>query len=158
MNFSLCRIKHQSLITYGIVKRRFSLILISGACWRQVEIFTKWLFHDKGNSLLETSNSRVAQPKSQYRPMGKEKNVLLCWNHTRLLRRHARIVPVTSAIPSPLHVHSTKSEYINSTNQHNVNGMDVQQACVSARYCLLRMEDTRCSALNKHLPLLLFNT
>ena len=126
MNFSLCLIKHHSLIAYGAVKRRFSLILISGACWREVAIFAKRLFHDKRNILLETSNRVLAQPKSQYRPLGKEKNVLLCWNHTRLLRRHARIVLVSSAIPSLVHVHSNKSEYINSTNQHNVNGLDVQ--------------------------------
>jgi hypothetical protein len=97
MNFFLCLIKHHSLIAYGAVKRRFSLNLISGACWRQVAIFTKRLFHDRGNMLLETLTRRKAQPKRQYRTFGKEKNVLLCWNQTRLLLRHTRIVLISTA-------------------------------------------------------------
>jgi hypothetical protein len=158
MNFSLFPVKHHSPIAYGAVKRRLSLILISGACWRQVAIFIKRLFHDKGNILLETLTRKLAQPKSQYRPFGKEKNVLLCWNQTQLLPRYIRTVFAASATQNLLHAHSTKIEYINSTNQHNVAGLDVQQTSVSTRYCLLRMEETRCSASNKHLPFLLLNT
>jgi hypothetical protein len=52
--------KHHSLIEYGVVKGRFSLILISGACWRQVTIFKKRLFHDKRNILLENWARRLA--------------------------------------------------------------------------------------------------